>query len=65
MSHLHAFFEKTTISLKKWLSLTFSELPEPQRCLSKKDSGTAYDLCSEFFEDGCDHQGVLDIFSVF
>ena len=66
MSHLHALFEKKlTISLIYWLPLTFSELPEPQFCLSKNDSGTAYGLCSESFEDGCDHQGVLDILSVF
>nr|XP_022338300.1 uncharacterized protein LOC111133883 isoform X2 [Crassostrea virginica] len=32
------------------------ELPEPQSCLSKNDSGTADGLCSESFEDGCDHQ---------
>ncbi|XP_022338299.2 uncharacterized protein LOC111133883 isoform X6 [Crassostrea virginica] len=32
------------------------ELPEPQSCLSKNDSGTADALCSESFEDGCDHQ---------
>ncbi|XP_078335849.1 uncharacterized protein LOC111133883 isoform X9 [Crassostrea virginica] len=35
---------------------TCHELPEPQSCLSKNDSGTADALCSESFEDGCDHQ---------
>ena len=61
MSHLHSFFEKKIYIIN---IITFSELPEPQRCLTKDDSGTAYDFCSEFFDDGCDHQGVLYIFSV-
>nr|XP_022339267.1 uncharacterized protein LOC111134493 isoform X1 [Crassostrea virginica] len=32
------------------------ELPEPDFCLSKEDSASAYGSCTQLFDDGCVHQ---------